>query len=78
MVEVRGYQSAIPNQYQGGFLRMQLLPPGLYKKHKDLGTSQGGNQVKYKITIYKGGMGGSLMVCRLAPSWGHRRQGFTV
>ena len=38
------YWSAIPNRYQGGFLQMQLLPPGLYKKHKDLGTSQGGNR----------------------------------
>ena len=35
---------------------MQLLPPGLYKKHKDLGISQGGNQVNYKTKI-QGGRG---------------------
>ena len=34
---------------------MQLLPPGLYKKHKDLGTSQGGN--RYYTNGIQGGRG---------------------
>jgi len=63
------HRSAIPNHISRGFLRMQLLPPGLYKKHKDLGTSK--VETGIMQNRIQGGRGWvKLMVCRLAPRGG--------